>query len=137
MATTNNAIVISGGLSCSALTSPAIGIRQGTVSLAYTDGDAAADSYVNVAVTATALHTAFTLGASEYGFVAVANPGPLAVNVLVDATPDVAIGTIPPGTAASPVVMVFPVATTVVLVATVASGTQLVGVSAIKAVANV
>lgn len=135
MATTNNAVTVTAGLLCSALSVPPIGSGASSASLAFTDGDTASDTYVAVS-SATALHAALTIGAGEYGLVQLSNPGPLAVTVLIDGSPDVTLGAIPPGTTATPFTVVLPVGNSVVLLGTVASGSQNVGVTVIKADTN-
>jgi hypothetical protein len=128
MATTNNAITVTGGLTCSALSSPPIGVTGVSASLAYTDGDAASDTYVNVSATTTpgtALHT--DLAADGFVFVFVPSDGQK-VTIYSGTT---LIGPIPPGFGVP-----IPVGSGVVLKGVVASGTQMVGVVALKTSAN-
>lgn len=131
MATTNNAVVLTAGLRNTALTSPAIGSDTVTTNQAFTDGHNAADSYVALSSSAAALHSALTLSAGQYGWVLVNNPGPLDVEILIDGSPDVSLGSIPTGQ------FVFPVGNGVVLNGKLASSTQTVGVTVVKAVTNV
>jgi len=124
MAVTNNAVTVTAGLHCSALSLPAIG-QSGSGGLAYTDGHAASDVYVSVAVGATALNS--SLGGA--GFIAISNPtSGVDVSLLVAAQP---LGVLPPG-----FTVVLPVATGIIINATVASSTQMVGVSAVRTSAN-
>lgn len=124
MAINNNAVTISGGLACSTLNTPGIGVNTQSAALAYTDGDMAIDKYVNVATTPTALNASL----AGDGYVFVSNPGPAEVSLLVGST---ALGKLQAG-----VGVPIPCATGVIINATVASGTQNVGVTAIKVSAN-
>jgi len=131
MATTNNAVVVTCGLVNTALTSPPIGSGSVTTQLAFTDGDASSDNYVALTTAATALNSALTLSSGEYGWLQVSNPGPLDVELLVDAGTDLTIGKVPAGQ------FVLPLGNGVVINGKLASGTQTVGVTVIKSVANV
>lgn len=129
MATTNNAVRVTGGLECTALTNPVIGQTPLAATLAYTDGDKAEDSYVNVVATttpATALHA--DVGAD--GFVCVFVPADGQKVTIYSGT--TVIGPVPPGFQ-----IPFPVASGTVLGGVVASGTQRVGVTVLKTSANV
>lgn len=130
MATTNNAVTVSAGLSCTALSSPPIGSTGVSASLAYTDGDPAIDQYISVVATGspgTALHN--DLAAN--GFVFVFNPATStgAVTLFVGTTE---LGPLPVGFG-----VVVPVASGSIIKATVASTAITVGVTAIKTSANV
>lgn len=125
MATNNNAVTVIAGLSCSAVTTPAIGATSVSASMAYIDGETAQDKIVSVS-TATALNT--DLGDS--GFIFVYNPeaNTASVSILVGVT---AVGDIPPGFG-----IVLPLASGTVINAT-SSPTQSVGVTVIRTTANV
>lgn len=125
----NDAVRITAGLLNSHLASPAIGQSNLSATTGFTEGDIAQDNYVNVGTIATALNDDL----NGTGFIMIANPGPLEVNILSGAT---AIGPIPPGTSSNPVAVVLPLADNAVINATVASGTQTVGVTVIKVTPN-
>jgi hypothetical protein len=129
MAVHNDTVIVSAGLQCTALSSPAIGTAAVVASMAYTDGDAAMDDYVSVSSTnpasPTALHT--DLGAD--GFVFVSNPsGGVAVTLYINTEK---LGPLPSGFS-----IVVPVSSGNVVKGTVASTAQTVGVTAIKTTAN-
>lgn len=128
MAVNNNTVTVTAGLQCTALTSPPIGASASSASLAFTDGDLAEDIYINVTATSspgTALHA--DLAAD--GFVAVYNPsGGQAVTLYMGTTK---LGPLPAGFAT-----VLPVSSGAIVKGVVASGSQTVGVTAIKTTAN-
>jgi len=132
MAVTNNAVQISAGLVCTLLTDPPIG-ASGSGYVGYDPDHAAIDTYVNVAVASTPLHTPITLAADEYGLMRISNPNAVAVTILSGATQ---IGIIPPGSAAAPTCVLIPVGSTIQINATVASSTATVGVTIIHTSKN-
>ena len=137
----NNAIQITAGLTCTALTSPAIGMGPSSLSLAYTAGDRALDYYVNVTTLDSSptnpddLNTA--LGGA--GWICIDNPATIAgvantksVTLYCGAatTPPV-MGVLPPGAR-----VVMPITSTLIYGATVSSGSVMVGVSIMISTAN-
>lgn len=128
MAVTNNAVTVTAGLNCTALSSPAIGASSLSASIGYTDGHVASDSYVSVTATgtpATALHTDL----SAAGFIFVYNPhATLSVTLYVGTT---LLGALPPGFAC-----VVPLASGAVVGGVVASAAVLVGVTVIRTTTN-
>lgn len=133
-AVNNNTVLVSAGLSCTHLSAPPIGASPSTFSLAYEDGDPASDAYVLVGTSETKLHNELTLAAGEWGFALISNPGPLPI-VVTDAGLNT-IGPVPPGTTSAPCSVLLPVQNGFSFYASVATGTQLVGVTTIKAVTN-
>jgi hypothetical protein len=128
MAVTNNAVTVTAGLNCTALTSPPIGSGAITASIGYTDGHVAADSYVSVSATttpATALHADLVAD----GYIFVYNPhATLSVTLYVGTSK---IGTLQPGFSC-----VMPIASGSVIGGVVDSAAVLVGVSVIRVTAN-
>jgi hypothetical protein len=132
MALTNNAVTVNAGLICTVLTSPAIGSGGTNASIGYTDGDLAEDIYTNIIATSspgTALHA--DLAAD--GFVAVYNPttGQSVTLEAHNGASTVKLGTLPAGFG-----IVLPVSSGTQIKGYVTSGTQTVGVTAIKTTAN-
>lgn len=126
MATTNNAVTVTAGLTCTALANPPIGAPSTAASIGYQDGDTATDTY-SIAANASAT-TLFT--ASDDGFVYVYNPSgnSYAVTVTVGAQ---AMGPLPPGFAC-----VFPVSSGVAVKVQSATADQYVGYTHISTAAN-
>jgi len=128
MAVNNNTVTVTAGLQCSALSSPAIGAASVSASMAYTDGDVAEDVYVSVIAT-TSPGTALHADLAANGFVAVYNPSSgQAVTLYMGTT---ILGPLPAGFST-----VIPVSSGAIVKGVVASGTQTVGVTAIKTTAN-
>ena len=129
MATTNNAVTLTAGM---LLTAQYPNVGAGVLSSyrAFTDGHYALDQFITVATSSTALNV--SLGGD--GFLLIQNGGTQIVSLLVGAT---AMGTIPAGTASAPFAVLIPVSSGVIINATVPSGTQQVGVSALRTVINV
>ena len=126
MATTNNSVAVTAGLTCSALADPPIGTGSVTALIGYEDGDAASDTYSIAATSAPT--TLFT--ATDDGFVFIRNPATNTYAVTVSVGSQ-ALGPLPPGFG-----VVLPVSSGAIVKGVVASGTQTVGVTAIKTTAN-
>jgi hypothetical protein len=125
MATNNNAVTVTAGLTCSAVTTPAIGASVVQASIAYVDGETAADKIVSVS-TATALNDDLT----DTGFIFIFNPATNTASVTIASTATV-IGPIPPGFG-----VVLPLASGTVIKGT-SDPTQSVGVTVVRTTANV
>jgi len=125
MATTSNAVQITASLTSSLLTNPPIG-QSGSMSLSFTDGDSASDTYVNV-TTATALNADIVGG----GFALISNPALISgvantVDVLLKIS-TTAIGTLKPGALA-----LIPLDSGTVITGTASSGAVNIGVTVIE-----
>lgn len=135
MSVINNSVTVTAGLICSALTNPPIGSSAVTASIGFTEGDAAQDNYVSVTATSspgTALHS--DLAAD--GFVMVSVPLFKADGVTAASTVTLYLGTTKLGPVPAGFAVVIPVSSGAIVKGVVASGTQTVGVTAIKTTAN-
>lgn len=122
---TNNAVQVSAGLSCTALSSPAIGMSA-SGSFAFTDGDTATDTYVLIS-TATALNADIDGG----GYLLVQNPATIngvantaTCQLKISST---VIGTIQPGGCA-----LLPLDSGTIVTGTASAGSFSVGVSVVE-----
>ena len=131
MAVYNNAVSVTAGLQCSALSTPPIGSAATSASLAYTDGDMAEDIYTNISATSTP-GTALHADLAADGFVFVSNPS-TGVTVTLEVhngSSTVKLGPLPAGFST-----VVPVSSGT-QVRGYAASAQTVGVTAIKTSAN-
>ncbi len=130
----NDAVTVTGGLTCTALTNPSIGTQSGSGSTGFTVGDLAEDLYVSVSATttpATALHADLVAN----GFVSVSNPASIG-GVENTITVTLYVGTTKLGPILPGMTVVIPVSTGQIIGGVVASTAVTVGVTAIKTTAN-
>ena len=127
MATTNNAVSVTAGLTCTAISTPAIGTPAVSASIAYKDGETAQDTY-KLAETASA--TTLITGDGD-GFVMVTNPSTNLYNVTLSAGVQV-LGPLPPGFG-----VVIPISSAVALKGQSGTADQYVGVTWVATEPNV
>ena len=136
MAVVNDSIQFGAGLVTVSQLDPSIGRSPGLITMGFDSTKTAVDEFKPVSSTPAALHDALTLAADEYGLLRVTNPNAVGVALYVSGTPNVLIGSVPPGTSTAPATVLVPVGNGVVIKAGVAAGNYLVGVTIIHASKN-
>lgn len=132
MSIINNSVQAFAGLVCTALSSPPIGVGVTAQTIGFTEGEKASDEYIKVLDTATPLNADLV----GDGLLLILNPGPLPVLLKSGST---TIGSIPaPATVAAGqnFAVLIPIASGVIINATVSAGSQSIGRTLIKTTVN-
>lgn len=127
MATTNNSVQVSAGLTCSLLSQPPIG-QTSSASFAFTDGDSATDTYISCA---TSTGTALNPDIAGNGYLLVNSPSTNTYNVTLKISSTV-IGDLLPGGVA-----LIPLNSGTIVTGVATTAAQNVGVTIIECDANV